>query len=99
MLIDQKEFKQHKSGSIRAPASEQSTKRPVPDVQLGFGLETLVTLQEMGTDLSRYNVRDNLYLRIIVDLRRSTMAGRLKSLDPRANHVNYRRADGAGKKN
>ncbi|RUS85354.1 hypothetical protein EGW08_006897, partial [Elysia chlorotica] len=96
VLVDQKDFKHHKCGSIRSPITADSCKQPTTE-QLGFGIEALVTLREIGTDLSRYNVKDTLYLRVIVDLKQSKLPARLKSLDPRQMQyaTNFRQADGA----
>ena len=96
VLIDQKDFKNHKSGSIRSPITEQSCRQPsATSAQPGFGLEALVTLLEMGSELSRYNLKDVLYLRVLVDLKQSKLPARLKTLDPRLNSTGFRQADGA----
>lgn len=83
LLIDHKDFRSHKIGSIRSPKTESSCQRPSADgvPQLGFGLENLVTFKEMGNAKSGYNLKDNVYLRVTIDLK--LLQDRQRSLDPR----------------
>ncbi|GFR65802.1 TNF receptor-associated factor 2 [Elysia marginata] len=97
LLIDFKDFKHHKSAYTRLLKSEPSCSKPpvnghVPS-QPGFGVDSLITVGEMRTQLDRYVRDDKIYLRVVLELKQ--LPARLSSLDPRQWNADLRNTDRA----
>lgn len=87
MIVDLKDFKQHKVVSFSALPGQPEFGRPQGDNHPSGCLE-FVNLKEFSDGLSKYLVNDTVFVRVYVALTEN-VTHRLQNLDPR--HFSIRR--------
>ncbi|KAI8778812.1 TNF receptor-associated factor 2, partial [Biomphalaria glabrata] len=83
MIVDQKNFRDHKMVSFSALPDQQAFQKPHNEPNIASGLPNLITVTEFSNNQDKYAVGDVLYMRVCVDLHDS-VKDKLNTLNPKS---------------
>lgn len=82
MIVDQRNFREHKVVSFSALPDQQAFQKPQAEANIASGVPNLILLSEFQDTQDKYLVRDTVYMRVFIELS-DTVRDKLNSLNPK----------------